>query len=74
MSTIHHPVHYNSLGAVCRRCGHPIECIDVVERMNFVRGSALKYCWRADLKGGVEDLKKAVWYLEREIARREGTG
>jgi hypothetical protein len=27
--------------------------------------------WRADLKNGLEDLKKARWYLDREIARRE---
>jgi hypothetical protein len=35
-------------------------------------GNAVKYIWRADLKGNpIEDLKKAVWYLEREISRRE---
>jgi hypothetical protein len=39
--------------------------------MNFCLGNAIKYLWRADLKNGVEDLKKAVWYINREIQRRE---
>lgn len=48
-----------------------IECIVVTEHMNFCLGNAMKYIWRADLKGdAVEDLKKAVWYLNREIQRR----
>ena len=51
-----------------------IECIDVTENMNFCLGNAVKYIWRADLKGNpIEDLKKAVWYLEREISRRKST-
>lgn len=52
---------------------HPsgIECIQLTEHMNFCLGNALKYIWRADEKGtAVDDLKKAVWYLEREITRR----
>jgi hypothetical protein len=41
--------------------------------MNFCLGNAMKYIWRAGLKqDAVEDLKKAVWYIEREIALREG--
>lgn len=58
------PKHYNE---------HPsgIECIEITEHMNFCLGNAMKYIWRADLKGGVEDLKKAVWYLQREISKRE---
>ena len=40
-----------------------------------VLGNAVKYIWRADLKGdAVEDLEKARWYLDREIARRKGGG
>jgi hypothetical protein len=39
--------------------------------MGFNLGNAFKYIWRADLKNGVEDLKKAKWYLEREIAKRD---
>jgi hypothetical protein len=61
---VDHPPHYN---------GHPsgVECIDVVEHMSFNLGNAVKYVWRADLKGdAIEDLRKARWYLDREIARR----
>lgn len=51
---------------------HPsgIEAIQITEHMNFCLGNAMKYLWRADLKGGVEDLQKAKWYIEREIQRR----
>ena len=58
------PQHYQS---------HPsgIECIQVAEHMNFCLGNALKYIWRAGLKGdAIEDLKKARWYIEREMDRR----
>lgn len=60
---VNHPKHYTS---------HPsgIECITVTEHMNFNLGNAMKYIWRASEKGStVEDLKKAVWYLNREIER-----
>lgn len=40
--------------------------------MNFCLGNAMKYIWRAGLKiDAIEDLKKARWYIDREIARRE---
>ena len=60
---VNHPTHYTA---------HPsgVECIQVTEHLNFCLGNAVKYVWRADLKGGVEDLKKAVWYINREIERR----
>lgn len=60
--TVDHPRHYTS---------HPsgIECIAVVEWMSFNCGNAMKYIWRADLKGGIEDLRKAAWYIQREIDR-----
>lgn len=60
--TVNHPKHYNA---------HPsgIECIDVVEHMNFNVGNAMKYLWRSDHKAGIEDLRKAVWYINREIER-----
>ena len=42
----------------------------VTEHMNFCVGNAIKYLWRAGLKGEqVEDLRKARWYIDREIAR-----
>jgi Protein of unknwon function (DUF3310) len=62
---VNHPDHYNA---------HPsgVECIDVVEHMGFNVGNAIKYLWRADHKGNaLEDLKKASWYVVREIERRE---
>lgn len=62
---IDHPIHYNNLPC-------EIECIDVIEHMNFCRGNAIKYIWRAGSKGDtVEDLEKAIWYLKREIQRIE---
>lgn len=65
---INHPKHYNSLPSFCE-CGKRVECIDVVEHMSFNVGNAIKYLWRADYKGGIEDLKKAEWYIKREIKR-----
>lgn len=63
---VNHPKHY---------IGHPsgVECIQITEHMNFCLGNAVKYIWRAGLKDNdVQDLKKARWYLDREIARRGG--
>jgi hypothetical protein len=67
---VNHPSHYTS---------HPsgIEAIEVCEHMNFCVGNAIKYLFRAGLKEGVdpiEDLKKARWYRDREIERREHLG
>lgn len=68
MSNVDHPKHYNDLGAVCSKCGHPIECIDVVEKMSFSIGNAVKYLWRAGKKGAaLEDLEKSAWYIQRAI-------
>lgn len=62
MKNVDHPAHYNQIPG--------IECIDVVEHMNFNLGNAIKYIWRAGSKGDVvEDLEKAKWYVEREIKR-----
>lgn len=39
--------------------------------MGFNLGNAMKYIWRADLKAdAVEDLRKAVWYINRELSKR----
>lgn len=62
---VNHPEHYQSESG--------IECIDFAEHLNFCTGNAFKYVWRGwhDRKGnGLTDLKKAKWYLEREISRR----
>lgn len=51
-----------------------IEPIDVIEswRLSFHLGNAVKYIARHEHKGSaVDDLKKAIWYLQREVARRE---
>lgn len=53
---------------------HPsgIECIQVTERMNFCIGSAVERLWQASQKKyAIEDLKKARWYIDREIERLE---
>lgn len=52
-----------------------IECIDAIEQVvkdldgmeAMCTGNAIKYLWRWKHKNGVEDLKKAVWYLQRMI-------
>ena len=49
-----------------------IQCIQITEHMNFCLGNAIKYIWRAGLKNNaIEDLEKARWYIDREIARIE---
>lgn len=68
---VDHPDHYTSHPAKCS-CGAGIECIQITEHMGFNLGNALKYIWRADLKGhSVQDLRKAAWYIAREIGLRE---
>lgn len=64
--SVDHPSHYTE---------HPsgVECIDITEHMSFCIGNAVKYLWRSGKKGPeLEDLKKARWYVDREIARLEG--
>lgn len=61
---VNHPPHYSA---------HPsgVHCIQIVEHMSFNLGNAVKYIWRADEKGNtLEDLRKAEWYVRREIERR----
>lgn len=63
--TVNHPSHYNS---------GKIEVIEAIEDWGFGEGfnlgNAIKYIARANHKGNhIEDLKKAVWYVSREIAR-----
>lgn len=71
---VNHPLHYTSHPASCP-CGRGIECIQITEHMGFCLGNALKYIWRADLKGdAIQDLEKARWYIDREIALRKMRG
>lgn len=63
---VNQPPHYRQ---------HPsgVEAITVVEWFTFNLGNCIKYIWRAGLKGEkLEDLKKAQYYLNREIQRLEG--
>lgn len=64
---VNHPSHY---------CGHPsgIECIEITRHHDFAIGNAIKYLWRAGLKDSdneVQDLKKAVWYIQDKIKQLE---
>ena len=64
---VNNPKHYTS---------HPsgVDCIQITEHMGFNLGNAIKYIWRADLKSdALEDLRKAEWYIRREIEKRSPT-
>ena len=72
---VNHPAHYTAGG---------IECIDCIESMiapiknptyAFLTGQSLKYLARYTMKNGVEDLRKARWYLDRLIGKvaKDGT-
>jgi hypothetical protein len=62
---VNQPKHYTS---------GTLECIDAIQAAlsveqfkGFLRANVIKYCWRYEHKGGVEDLRKAHWYLSRLI-------
>lgn len=68
---VNHPPHYTN-GPIHSICGEPIECIDITREMGFDLGNATKYIWRCDLKkDAIEDLEKALWYIQDEITRRK---
>lgn len=57
------PDHYKS---------HPsgVECIEITKHHDFCIGNAIKYLWRAGLKDSskeIEDLEKAIWYINKKI-------
>lgn len=66
---INHPAHYQG----------EVECIDCIKSAvrglegieAYCAGNALKYIYRHRLKGGIEDLQKATWYIERLISEYE---
>lgn len=71
---VSHPSHYTSDPS-------GVECIQITRHRNFNVGNAFKYLWRAGLKEDadlsaqekeIQDLKKARWYIDDEIARLEG--
>lgn len=63
---VNHPAHYTS---------GKMECIDIVDVMTddkqgleaFCTGNIVKYLYRYNKKGGVEDVKKAEWYFKKLI-------
>lgn len=66
---VEHPAHYT---------GESIECIDAMAETqgveavkNFCICNAFKYLWRHGKKNGVEDVKKAAWYLNKFIELEE---
>ncbi|MFI2909438.1 DUF3310 domain-containing protein [Streptomyces sp. PDY-4] len=66
---VNHPSHYTWLP-------NGIEVIDLTEHLSFNRGNAVKYIARAGRKNSateLEDLRKARWYIDREISRMENT-
>lgn len=65
--SVNHPAHYGG-------ADNPYEAIKVIEahKLSFCLGNAVKYILRAEHKGKpIEDLKKAIWHIEREIQNRE---
>lgn len=64
MDVVNKPKHYNQSG---------VECIDAIEAAtgtgfeSYLQGNIIKYLWRYKYKNGVEDLKKAQWYLNKLI-------
>jgi hypothetical protein len=68
METVNHPAHYGGED-------NPYEVIKVIEAwgLGFCLGNAVKYIARAGKKGSdteIEDLKKALWYLKRELSNK----
>jgi len=65
---VNNPPHYNQ---------ERIECIDAIQActgegfVHYLQGNIVKYMWRFDYKNGVEDLKKAQWYLNKLIEVKE---
>lgn len=62
---VNSPSHYTA---------YPVEVIELTEWLNFNKGNAVKYIARAGLKNPeteIEDLRKAAWYVNREITRLE---
>lgn len=68
VETVDHPAHYGG-------ADNPYEAIKVIEAwdLGFCLGNTVKYISRAGKKGDhLEDLRKARWYLDREISKLGG--
>ena len=68
LDMVNSPPHYNQAG---------VECIDAIRAATddgyeyYLQGNIIKYLWRYRYKNGVEDLKKAQWYLQKLIEETE---
>lgn len=65
---VNHPAHYTSDPS-------GVEAIQITRHRNFNIGNAIKYLWRAGIKNEethIEDLKKAIFYIQDEINKLEG--
>jgi len=66
MSNVDHPSHYNN---------GKVECIDAMEAATVNKSgieaicvsNIIKYLWRYESKNGIEDIKKAQWYLDKLV-------
>jgi hypothetical protein len=66
IDSVSNPTHYTSDPS-------GIECLQITRHRNFNIGNAIKYLWRAGLKDEhIEDLRKAIFYIEDEIERLGG--
>jgi len=67
---VNNPPHYNQAG---------IECLDAIAAATadgyeyYLQGNIIKYLWRYRYKNGIEDLKKAQFYLNKLVKEKEGT-
>lgn len=68
------PLQQEEINHPSRYAGGKYECIDVMQDVfgveavkHFCMLNAFKYLWRAEKKNGIEDIKKAVWYLNKYI-------
>ena len=67
LDMVNSPPHYNQAG---------IECIDAIQAATdegyeyYLQGNIMKYVWRYRYKNGIEDLKKAQWYLNKLIEEK----
>jgi hypothetical protein len=68
MDNVNHPNHYTQHAS-------GVECIQITEHLSFNLGNAIKYIWRYEDKANpFEDLRKAIWYIDREIERYKAIG
>lgn len=67
---VNHPAHYETGKFECIEVMLETQGVEAV--LNFCQCNAFKYLYRAKRKNGLEDMKKAVWYLNKYIELKEG--